>query len=167
MAFRRSLTIAVTAPSSNGNVHISAVARTRSDATPHACANQLSETVAFLSRTRFFVISPSRRNVLHDHIGTWLFKKVWRHRDRLSGVHSRTSKTAQSRYTCSMQPKYMKAAISAVWVCALCAVALFGHFTFSAWALLVAFAVLPPLVVMRFWRDPIQTTSQSIQEVLR
>ena len=66
-----------------------------------------------------------------------------------------------------MQPKYMKAAISAVWVCALCAVALFGHFTFSAWALLVAFAVLPPLVVMRFWRDPIQTTSQSIQEVLR
>jgi len=66
-----------------------------------------------------------------------------------------------------MQPKYMKGAISAVWVWALCAVALFGHFTFSAWVLLVAFAVLPPLVVMRFWRDPIQTTSQSIQEVLR
>jgi hypothetical protein len=83
------------------------------------------------------------------------------------GVHSRTSKTAQSRYTCSMKPKYMKATISAVWVCALCAVALFGHLTFSAWVLLVAFAVLPPLVVMRYWRDPVQTTSQSIQEVLR
>jgi len=82
-------------------------------------------------------------------------------------VHSRTSKTAQSRYTCGMQPKYMKATISAVWVCALCAVALFGHFTFSAWVLLVAFAVLPPLVVMRLWKDPVQTTSQSIQEVLR
>jgi hypothetical protein len=66
-----------------------------------------------------------------------------------------------------MQPQYMKAAISAVWVCALCVVALFGHFTFSAWVLLVAFAVVPPLVVMRFWRDPVQTTSQSIQEVLR
>jgi hypothetical protein len=66
-----------------------------------------------------------------------------------------------------MQPKYMKATISAVWVCALCAVALFGHFTFSAWVLLVAFAVVLPLVVMRFWRDPVQTTSQRIQEVLR
>jgi hypothetical protein len=83
------------------------------------------------------------------------------------GVHSRTSKMAQSRYTCGMQPKYMKPTISAVWVCALCAVALFGHFTFSAWVLLVAFAVFPPLVVMRYWRDPVQTTSQSIQEVLR
>jgi hypothetical protein len=26
---------------------------------------------------------------------------------------------------------------------------------------------VPPLVVMRYWRDPVQTTSQSIQEVLR
>jgi hypothetical protein len=66
-----------------------------------------------------------------------------------------------------MQPKYMKATISAVWVCALCAGALLGHFTFSAWALLVAFAVIPPFVVMRYWREPVQTTSQSIQEVLR
>jgi hypothetical protein len=66
-----------------------------------------------------------------------------------------------------MQPKYMKAMISAVWVCALCAVALVGHFTFSAWVLLVAFAVVPPLVVMRYWRDLVRTTSQSIQEVLR
>jgi hypothetical protein len=66
-----------------------------------------------------------------------------------------------------MQPKYMKATISVVWVGALCAGALFGHFTFSAWALLVAFAVIPPLVVMRYWREPVQTTSQRIQEVLR
>jgi hypothetical protein len=61
----------------------------------------------------------------------------------------------------------MKATISAVWVCVLCAVALFVHLTFSAWVLLAAFAVLPPLVVMRYWRDPDQTTSESIQEVLR
>jgi hypothetical protein len=61
----------------------------------------------------------------------------------------------------------MKATISVVWVCALCAGAFFNHFTFSAWALLVAFAVIPPLVVMRYWRDPVQTTSQRIQEVLR
>ena len=66
-----------------------------------------------------------------------------------------------------MEPKYLKAAFSAVWVCALCAVALYGHFTFSSWALLLALAVIPPLVVMRYWRDPVQTTSQSIQDVLR
>jgi hypothetical protein len=66
-----------------------------------------------------------------------------------------------------MQPKYMKATISAVWVCVLCAVALYGDFTFSAWALLLAFAVIPPLVVMRYWREPVQTTSQSIQKALR
>jgi hypothetical protein len=66
-----------------------------------------------------------------------------------------------------MQPKYMKATISAVWVCVLFAVALYGDFTFSAWALLLAFAVVPPLVVMRYWREPVQTTSQSIQKALR
>ena len=66
-----------------------------------------------------------------------------------------------------MQLKYTKATISAVWVCALCAGALLGHLTFSAWALLVAFAVIPPFVVMQYWRQPVQTTSQSIQEVLR
>lgn len=61
----------------------------------------------------------------------------------------------------------MKATICAVWVCALCAMALLEHLTFSAWALLVAFAVIPPMVVMRYWREPVETTSQSIQEALR
>jgi hypothetical protein len=29
------------------------------------------------------------------------------------------------------------------------------------------FVVIPPLVVMRYWREPVQTTSQSIQDALR
>ena len=66
-----------------------------------------------------------------------------------------------------MQPKYLKATISAVWVGSLCAMALFGGLTFSAGALLLVFAVVPPWVVVRYWRTPVQTTSQSIQEVLR
>jgi hypothetical protein len=66
-----------------------------------------------------------------------------------------------------MQSKYMKATISVVWVFVLCAVALYGDLTFSAWALLLAVAVIPPLVVMRYWREPVQTTSQSIQKALR
>ena len=66
-----------------------------------------------------------------------------------------------------MQPKYLKTTISALWVCALCAMALFGDLSLSAWALLLVFAVIPPWVVMHYWRQPVQTTSQSIQKVLR
>jgi hypothetical protein len=66
-----------------------------------------------------------------------------------------------------MRPQSLKAAISAVWVCALCAVALFGHATFSAWVLLTAVAVFPALVVIRCWRAPVQAASQSIPEVQR
>jgi hypothetical protein len=66
-----------------------------------------------------------------------------------------------------MQPKYMESHdLCRMGVCtvrrgALRTLHLFG------WVLLVAFAVLPPLVVMRLWKEPVQTTSQSIQEVLR
>jgi len=83
------------------------------------------------------------------------------------GVHSRTSKAVQSRYASTVQPEHLKAAIFAGRVCAVCAVALFGQIIFSAWALFVALAVLPPLAGMRYWRAPVQIGSHSIQEVLR
>jgi hypothetical protein len=66
-----------------------------------------------------------------------------------------------------MQPTYMKATVSAAWVGALAAIAFFGDFTSSALVLLAVLAVLGPLVLMWFWRPPVQTTSQSIQDVLR
>ena len=66
-----------------------------------------------------------------------------------------------------MQPTYMKAMVSAAWVVALAAIALFGHFTSSALVLLAILAILGPLVLIWFWRPPVQTTSQSIQNVLR
>jgi hypothetical protein len=62
----------------------------------------------------------------------------------------------------------MKATVSAAWVSALAAIAFFGNFTSSALLLLLAvLAVLGPLVLMWFWRPPVQTTSQSIQDALR
>jgi hypothetical protein len=61
----------------------------------------------------------------------------------------------------------MKATVSAAWVGALTAIALFGRFTSSALVLLGVLAVLGPLVLMWFWRPPVQTTSQSIQNVLK
>jgi hypothetical protein len=61
----------------------------------------------------------------------------------------------------------MKATVSAAWVTALAAIAFFGDFTSSALLLLAVLAVLGPLVLMWFWRPPVQTTSQSIQDALR
>jgi hypothetical protein len=61
----------------------------------------------------------------------------------------------------------MKATVSAAWVGALAAIAFLGQFTCSALVLLALLAIAGPLVLMWFWRPPVQTTSQSIQEVLR
>jgi len=66
-----------------------------------------------------------------------------------------------------MQPTYMKATVSAAWVSAVAAIAFFGDFTPSVLVLLAVLAILGPLVLMWFWRPPVQTTSQSIQDVLR
>ena len=82
-------------------------------------------------------------------------------------VHLGTSTAAASRYPSAMQPKYMKVTVSIGWVIALAAVAFFGHFTSSALILLAILAVVAPLVLMWFWRPPVQTTSQRIQDVLR
>lgn len=66
-----------------------------------------------------------------------------------------------------MRHTYMKIAISAAWVTALAAIASFGNVTASVLVLLTLLALLAPLVLMWFWRPPMQTTSQSIQEALR
>ena len=66
-----------------------------------------------------------------------------------------------------MRHTYMKIAVSGAWVIALVAIALFGKVTSSALVMLALLAVLGPFVLMWFWRPPMQTTSQSIQEALR
>jgi hypothetical protein len=43
----------------------------------------------------------------------------------------------------------------------------FGRFTSSALVLLAVLAILGPFVLMWFWRPPVQTMSQRIQNVLR
>ena len=56
----------------------------------------------------------------------------------------------------------------AAWVLAIGAVALLvGVTSTSGWLVLAALAIVPPLVAMRFWKQPDQTMSQSIQEALR
>jgi len=67
-----------------------------------------------------------------------------------------------------MQPQHMKIAIVAAWLLGLGALAFWVNLSsITGWTLLLALALLPPLILMRLWRDPVQTMSQRIREGLR
>jgi hypothetical protein len=67
-----------------------------------------------------------------------------------------------------MQLVSIKTTIALLWVSAVSIAGIAGNVNaFSSWTVLAGIAVLPPLVMMWRWNDPRQTTSQSIQEVLR
>jgi hypothetical protein len=67
-----------------------------------------------------------------------------------------------------MQLVSIKTTIALLWVSAVSIAGIAGNVnSFSSWTVLAGIAVLPPLVMMWRWNDPRQTTSQSIQEVLR
>jgi hypothetical protein len=67
-----------------------------------------------------------------------------------------------------MKLQQKKAISAAVWVLGVCTVGLLVQLTSrSAWVIVAAIAALPPLVVMRYWNDPPQSMSESIQDVLR
>ena len=67
-----------------------------------------------------------------------------------------------------MQLVSIKTTIALLWVLAVSIAGIAGNVnSFSSWTVLAGIAVLPPLVMMWRWNDPRQTTSQSIQEVLR
>ena len=66
-----------------------------------------------------------------------------------------------------MTPKNIKAAVAVASIFALGALGLFADVSLSSWLVLGGFAIVPVLVMMRYWSDPDQTTSQSIQQALR
>ena len=67
-----------------------------------------------------------------------------------------------------MQPHHMKIAIIAVWLLGLGALAyLVNLSSISGWTLLLAAGLLAPLVLIRMWRQPAKTMSESIREALR
>jgi hypothetical protein len=62
----------------------------------------------------------------------------------------------------------LKVSTAAAWVLAIASAGLLASVTsFSLWLALAGLAIVPPLVMMRFWSQPDQTMSQSIQEILR
>lgn len=67
-----------------------------------------------------------------------------------------------------MRIQQMKIAFAAVWTCGMAAAGvLAGVDTIVGWSILAALAVIPPFIVMRLWRAPEQSISESIQEALR
>ena len=67
-----------------------------------------------------------------------------------------------------MQFKYRKIACAAVWVLAMCVVGVAAHVTsLFSWTVLACFALLQPIVMLRVWKDPVPSMSESIQKALR
>jgi Flp pilus assembly protein TadB len=62
----------------------------------------------------------------------------------------------------------IKAVIAMLWVVAVTIAGIVGNVnSLLLWTVLAAVALLPPLVMMRWWPEPRQSMSQSIQEALR
>ena len=67
-----------------------------------------------------------------------------------------------------MTLKNIKAIVAVAWMLAVGAAGLLaGVASLPGWLALAGLAIVPPLVMMRFWQQPDQTMSQSIQEAFR
>lgn len=67
-----------------------------------------------------------------------------------------------------MQVISIKATIAVLWIFAVCTAGIAGNLSsLSSWIVLAGVAVLPTLVMMRWWSAPHQTMSQTIQKALR
>jgi hypothetical protein len=67
-----------------------------------------------------------------------------------------------------MQLQHMKTAVAGAWVLGAGAIALSVNVSSaSGWMVLIGLGVLPPLLLMRMWQQPVPTMSESIREVLK
>jgi len=70
-------------------------------------------------------------------------------------------------YAERMTLEYTKASFAAAWVLAVCAIGLIAGVTFATGLVLAAVAVLPPVVMWRWWTTPPESMSESIREAIR
>jgi hypothetical protein len=67
-----------------------------------------------------------------------------------------------------VQLKNINRTVAAPWVFAIAATAFLGDFTSSSsWVALAGCTIVPPLVMMSYWKHSAHTMSQSIQQALR
>jgi hypothetical protein len=68
----------------------------------------------------------------------------------------------------TMTSMSMKLTLSIVWVVAVLLLGLAWQTTaVSGWLTLLAVAIPPPAILLSFWREPIQSTSERIRAALR
>jgi hypothetical protein len=73
-----------------------------------------------------------------------------------------------NRYADDVTLQNMKTTIAVAWTLSVCVVALTANVTsVSAWTVLIALGVLPPVALLRLWNAPAQTMSESISEARR
>jgi hypothetical protein len=67
-----------------------------------------------------------------------------------------------------MQFQHYRVALAAVWALAVSTLGLVvGVTSMAPLAILAGLAVLPPILMLTLWRDPVQSMSESIQEARR
>ena len=67
-----------------------------------------------------------------------------------------------------MQLSSIKLAVAVAWVLAVCVAGLAASLSsLSGWTVLAGVVVLPPIVMMWRWNDPLQLVSERIQESRR
>lgn len=85
-----------------------------------------------------------------------------------TGVQSGTAAAFRSYHTLTMQTDHVKAALAGVWILAVGVLAYVADPTsLVGWAVLAAVSVIPPAVMMKLWRVPAPSMSESIRDVLR
>ena len=78
-----------------------------------------------------------------------------------------TARFEAGAYTVNMQRVSIKAVMATLWVFAVTIAGIAVNVnSFLLWTVLAAVAIVPP-IVMRWWNEPRQSMSQSIQEALR
>jgi hypothetical protein len=67
-----------------------------------------------------------------------------------------------------MQLQHYKVALAALWALAVSTVGVVvGVTSMPPLVILAIVALLPPIVMLRLWRDPVQSMSESIQDARR
>lgn len=67
-----------------------------------------------------------------------------------------------------MRTDYMRATFMGVWILAVGVLGyISGTTSLVGWTVLAALAATPPVVIMRLWRVPAQSISESIREAIR
>ena len=85
-----------------------------------------------------------------------------------NGVQSGTAAASTRLYPLNMRIDQVKAALIGAWILVVGVLAYISDPTsLVGWAVLAAVLVIPPVVMMKLWRVPAQSMSESIREVLR